>query len=239
MIAKKNPRLNLERKRILFFNIGLLAVSSFVLAAFTYETPIERIAMDHGVSSSKVEYLVDYDKPKEEEKVVEQTKPEQQEEQNQQQVGSENAVNEQTSATSNSSKIPESGVGGIQAPGNGFFIPKVKAKIGPSPVVEIPEIDASFIGGNVAMQNHIVDVMSYPDDARELGDQGRVYVSFIVEKDGSVTGVTVVKGQGVCKSLDREAKRIVRSFPLWKPGEDAYGVVRTKVVLPINFILQN
>lgn len=239
MIAKKNPRLNLERKRIVFFNIGLLAASSFILAAFTYETPMQKDLMAYDVSSSTVEYVVDYDKPEEEEKVVQQTEPQQQEEQSQQEVGSQNAVTEQTSSTNNSSKTPDAGVGGIESPGNGFFIPKVKAKIGPAPIVDIPDIEAEYIGGNIAMQNHIVDVMSYPDDSREMGEQGRVYVSFIIEKDGEVTGIKVVDGQGVSRSLDREAKRIVRSFPLWKPGEDAYGVVRTKVVLPINFILRN
>ena len=238
MIAKKNSRLNLERKRFVFFNVGLLTAGSFTLAAFTYETPLEKDLLSYDVAPSQVEYVVDYDKPEPKEEVVRQSPVQQQEEQSQQQVGSQNAVTEHTSSTVNSSTTPEAGIGAISPPGDGLFIPKVKAKIGPAPVVEIPDIEAEYIGGIGAMKSHIFDVMNYPEDARELGEQGRVYVSFIVEKDGSLTDVKIVDGQGAYRSLDREAKRIVRSFPLWKPGEDAYGVVRTKVVLPISFILQ-
>ena len=61
------------------------------------------------------------------------------------------------------------------------------------------------------MQKFISKEVQYPQEAIELGDQGIVYVSFVVEKDGSVSNIEIVRG--VTKKIDREAKRIVRSFP--------------------------
>ena len=110
----------------------------------------------------------------------------------------------------------------------------VKVDIGE--IIEIPKIDAEYIGGYVAMVQHIGDVQEYPEEDIVLGNQGIVFVSFVVEKDGSVSTIKVERG--VSRTLDREAKRIVRSFPNWKPGEDEYGVVRTRVRIPIRFILE-
>ena len=85
------------------------------------------------------------------------------------------------------------------------------------------------------MMEKVQDVMVYPEVDIEMNVQGKVYISFIVEKDGSVSNVEVERG--VSSTIDREAKRIVKSFPNWKPGENAYGKVRTRVRLPLNFVL--
>ena len=103
-------------------------------------------------------------------------------------------------------------------------------------VLEIVDKDAEYIGGYIAMMNFIQKNMNYPQEAIELNEQGRVYISFIVEKDGSVSSVQLERG--VSKSIDREAERLVRMFPEWKPAEMAYGKVRARVRLPINFILE-
>jgi protein TonB len=66
--------------------------------------------------------------------------------------------------------------------------------------------------------------------------QGKVYLTFVIEKDGSVSNVAVERG--IYKSVDREAERIVRTFPNWKPAEMATGKVRSRVRVPINFVLE-
>ena len=85
------------------------------------------------------------------------------------------------------------------------------------------------------MMKFIQQNIEYPEDAMEFDEQGKVYISFIVEKDGSITCVEV--DRQIFTSLDRVAKRVVREFPKWIPGEMKYGKVRTKVSLPISFVI--
>lgn len=108
--------------------------------------------------------------------------------------------------------------------------------VGENEVVDFPDVEAQFPGGTKAMKKYIQENVQYPEISRELGDQGRVYVTFIVELDGSVSSVEVMRG-GVTPELNREAKRLIRSMPKWKPGEMASGPVRCRCRLPITFIL--
>ncbi|MEJ6583043.1 MAG: TonB family protein [Crocinitomicaceae bacterium] len=99
-----------------------------------------------------------------------------------------------------------------------------------------PPIEAEYFGGVPKMQEDIGRGLVYPEIDVQLGNEGTVYVSFIVEKDGSVSNVQIERG--ISETIDREAKRIVKEFPKWKPAENAYGKVRTIVRLPIRFIIQ-
>lgn len=71
----------------------------------------------------------------------------------------------------------------------------------------------------------------------ENGIQGKVYIQFVIEKDGSITDVKVVRG--VDASLDKEAVRVVKAMPKWKPGKQRGKPVRVSYTLPINFQLSN
>jgi len=77
----------------------------------------------------------------------------------------------------------------------------------------------------------------YPVMAQENGVSGKVYIQFVVEKDGSITDIKV--GRGVDASLDKEALRVVRAMPKWNPGEQRGKPVRVSYTLPINFTLAN
>lgn len=79
--------------------------------------------------------------------------------------------------------------------------------------------------------------IKYPVLAQENGIQGKVFVQFVVEKDGSITDVKVARG--VDASLDKEAVRVVKSMPKWKPGKQRGKPVRVAYTLPINFQLSN
>ena len=78
--------------------------------------------------------------------------------------------------------------------------------------------------------------LKYPLVAEENGIQGRVIVSFVVEKDGSISNVKIAKG--VDPSLDREAMRVINSMPRWTPGKIKGQPVRVKYTGPVNFRLQ-
>ena len=93
-----------------------------------------------------------------------------------------------------------------------------------------------FPGGDAALMGYLRDNMHYPTVAAENGVQGRVVVGFVVERDGSITDVNVLRS--VDPSLDREAMRVVKSMPRWTPGKQNGSAVRVKYQVPVAFRLQ-
>ena len=99
-------------------------------------------------------------------------------------------------------------------------------------VEEMPE----FPGGELALRKTIANNIRYPFYAQEHRIQGKIYVNFVIDVDGFVTEVRVVKG--VHPVLDAEAVRVVNSLPKWKPGKQKGKFVRVSYTVPINFVLQ-
>ncbi|MDE7357323.1 MAG: energy transducer TonB, partial [Bacteroidales bacterium] len=90
-------------------------------------------------------------------------------------------------------------------------------------------------GGDEAFYQYIAANIRYPVVAMESGISGRVYVTFVVEKDGSITDVKVLRGIG--GGCDEEAVRVVKAMPKWKPGKQRGRPVRVLYRVPINFTL--
>ncbi|WP_462318924.1 energy transducer TonB, partial [Marinilabilia sp.] len=105
-----------------------------------------------------------------------------------------------------------------------------------SPVFFIVEDMPEFPGGDAALHKYLATSVEYPVIAQENGIQGRVYVKFVINTDGSVTDVQIARG--VDPSLDKEALRVVRDMPKWKPGKQRGKAVRVSYTVPINFVLQ-
>ena len=105
-----------------------------------------------------------------------------------------------------------------------------------SKVFDVVEQMPSFPGGNGALLEYLATHVKYPVVAQKNGVQGRVIVSFVVERDGSITDVRVVRS--VDPSLDREAARVVSSMPRWTPGKQNGSAVRVKYNVPVMFKLQ-
>lgn len=99
-------------------------------------------------------------------------------------------------------------------------------------------IGALDVKGNddAALMKFLSDNVKYPVVAQENGVQGRVVISFVVERDGSITDVKVARS--VDPSLDREAARVVKSMPNWIPGKQNGSAVRVKYNVPVSFRLQ-
>lgn len=93
-----------------------------------------------------------------------------------------------------------------------------------------------YPGGDAALMGYLRDNIKYPTVAAENGVQGRVVVGFVVERDGSITDVNILRG--VDPSLDREAMRVVKSMPRWTPGKQNGSAVRVKYQVPVSFRLQ-
>lgn len=94
-----------------------------------------------------------------------------------------------------------------------------------------------FPGGMEAWSKFIQRNLRYPSAAQESEVQGKVYLSFVVEKDGSITDVQVTKGIGY--GCDDEAMRVIKKSPRWKPGSQNNKFVRVRYRMPINYVLSN
>ena len=103
-------------------------------------------------------------------------------------------------------------------------------------VFDVVEEMPSFPGGQGALMAFLSSNIKYPVVAQENGVQGRVIVGFVVEKDGSISDVKVMRS--VDPSLDREAQRVVKAMPKWKPGKQNGSAVRVKYTVPVVFRLQ-
>ena len=100
----------------------------------------------------------------------------------------------------------------------------------------IVEEPPTFPGGDAALYKWLGENLKYPEEAKELGIQGRVFVSFVVEPDGSTSNVVVKRGIG--GGCDEEAIRIVKAMPKWGAGKQRGQPVRVQFNLPIKFTLQ-
>lgn len=112
----------------------------------------------------------------------------------------------------------------------------------PVPVEGMPVFDMAtietppeFPGGEAALMKYVSDQVRYPQEALEAGIQGKVYMEFIVQESGEVGDVTVKRGAG--DLLDKEALRVVRTLPSFKPGLMGGKPVKVRYVLPIVFKL--
>jgi len=99
-------------------------------------------------------------------------------------------------------------------------------------VEEMPE----FPGGIAKLGDYLAKNIKYPQMARESGVQGKVFITFVVEPDGHVSNVKVVRGIGA--GCDEEAVRVIKNMPKWKPGKQRGKAVRVSYNVPVNFKLQ-
>ena len=90
-------------------------------------------------------------------------------------------------------------------------------------------------GGMQAFYTFIGENMTYPNQARRMAIEGKVFVQFVIDKDGSITEVQAVKGIGA--GCDEEAVRVIKNAPKWKPGKQRGRPVKVRMILPITFKL--
>jgi protein TonB len=102
-------------------------------------------------------------------------------------------------------------------------------------IFTIVEEQPSPVGGIKAFYKYVGANLNYPAQARRMGVEGRVYVEFIVEKDGSLTDIQLAKGIG--GGCDEEAIRVLSNAPKWNPGRQRGNPVRVRMIMPINFQL--
>lgn len=229
MIAKKNPKADLEKKRFAFFQIGLIIAGSLCLAAFEYTTVTaeESYVMtepDYGTTVLDPDLLEEPMEPQKQQKKtivvitddvdVVDKKPD------------DSDVFVPDDKKDKSIIIDPGDMGGDE-PGFTFVEPV-------DPIVPVPDREPEFPGGLEAMAHFINDEIQLPNFIPDY-DQGTVYVQFVVNKNGSIEQVEI--RQGLSKELNRAAKNVVKKMPNWVPGEQAGKPVRVRFTLPINITL--
>ena len=219
MENKKSNEADLEKIRSSLFMVGLNYIAGIVLAAFTFQT----ISGDNGMAElneKSAENVYQQEEKKEETPPPAPTA----------QVNAPPPVTENIVERENTEEEP---ITVVEVP------PVVEVAeetiIVEEEIIEFPDVEAEFIGGAQAMMKYIQQNILYPPTSIEMNEQGKVYLSFVVEPDGSISNVSIERG--VSKDIDNEAKRIVRSMPKWSPGEAKGKKSRTRCRLPINFQL--
>ena len=114
-------------------------------------------------------------------------------------------------------------------------LPEIEVVTNPEEVLSYAEVMPEFPGGMPEMLKYLLENMIYPEEMKENGIEGRIFVQFVVTKTGSVEDVTIARG---IDGLNREAIRLVKQMPNWSPGKNNGKEVNVKMVIPIRFSLQ-
>ncbi len=222
MEAKKNPRLDYRKQSGLFFNIGLVLSLLLVISAFEWKFASQ-------VSSVELkDRLFDemYDVPVTEHK-IEPPRPK---------------VVPQIIVIDDLTKIEIEEIPYTFDQGEIEIINQTIALVEPIPdedveeIITIAETMPSFQGGLEAFYRFIGKNLKYPAQARRMGIEGKVFVHFVVDKDGSLSDISIVRGIGA--GCDEEVLRIVAMSPRWNPGLQRGNPVRVRMMLPITFRLE-
>ena len=226
MEEKKSPKANLENKKLLFTQIGLII--SLLLAWMVFEfKSYDKREIDPSLLRA-VENV--------EEELVEITKQEEQKPQpvempkqtTQLEIVQDDVEVEdiEINAEVDQTEVIEE-----------YVAPEVEEEeVVEQEIFQIVEEMPTFPGGEVKLMEHIAKNIKYPQIARESGIQGRVFIGFVVEPDGSISNVKLLRGIG--GGCDEEAMRVIKGLPKWKPGKQRGKAVRVSYQIPVNFKLQ-
>ncbi len=228
MKTTKKRRSWLERRRVLFFEIGLIVALSVVLVAFEWKSTLEVKDLENSGTT------VDYEKD-----VVIPIPPEQQPKPKQQ---PKKAFKLKIVDSKELDKeLPDLFFGGdiddTTDYSNYFGGVKLtnETDLPPEPLL-ISSVMPSFPGGEAAMHKYLGENIDYPKEARAAGIEGTVHIEFIVEMDGTISNLKIQRSPH--DLLQNEAVRVIRNMPAWNPGKQGIRNVRVRMSMPIDFKLQ-
>ena len=226
MEEKKSPKANLENKKLMFMQIGMIVSLLVAWLAFEHKSYDKREIDPSLLRQTEVldEEMVEITKQEEPKpQPVEMPKQTTQLEIVQDDVEVEDI---EINAEVEQNEVIEE-----------YVAPEVvEDEVVEQEIFKIVEEMPSYPGGEAKLMEFVAKNIKYPQIARETGIQGRVFVNFVVEPDGSVSNVSVLRGIG--GGCDEEAMRVVKSMPKWKPGKQRGKAVRVQYMLPVNFRLQ-
>jgi len=225
MEIKKSPKADLENKKVLMRQIGLIVALAVVFFAFEYRSYDKRTLdlMERSVEDIPEEII-----PITEQKVKPPPPPPPKQVTVLQVVEDDVEVEDEIEIDVEVDQETEIEV----------YVPPVmeEEEVVEAEIFTVVESMPEFPGGPAKMMEYIAKNIKYPAMARESGIQGRVFVNFVVEPDGSVSNVKVLRGIG--GGCDEEAVRVVEAMPKWTPGRQRGKAVRVSFNLPVRFTLQ-
>lgn len=225
MEVKKNENYDLEKKSPLFYSIGIVVALLCVTIAFEWKAPYDPINLSAPIEKFPEPFIVPITAIKQPEppkpKVRKIIKPNLQEPI----IIESDLVNELPQAENTISDIPF----------DDLISPEVIHEEIPEEPFLVVESMPEFPGGMEAFYKYISDHIQYPKLAKRLGVEGRITLQSVIDERGKATQIEVIKGIGA--GCDEEAKRVLETLPLFKPGKQRGRAVKVKQVIPINFKL--
>ncbi len=228
MEIKKSPKADLQNKKGLFLEIGLIAALLLVIGAFLYtpkEYRIEKVDNNYGpVEEEITEITRNEQKPPEQPQKVE-----------------VKVFNDILDIVTNDAKITtdisfEDFADDLEITTQVVEVEEEEIE-DDQPFIKVEKMP-SFQGGDLnKFRNWVQERVRYPQIAQENGVSGKVVLSFVVEKDGTLTNIEVL--QSPDRSLADEAVRVLKTSPKWEPGQQRNQPVRVKYTLPVDFRIQN
>ena len=227
MQIKKNPNVDVQNKRTLLLEIGLAVALLIVIAAFLYtprEYRIEQVEMQAAVVEEEITEITRQDqKPPEPPKRTEIT-----------------VITDILNIVTNDEKI-STNIDFAEFAEDVEIIQQVAVEEetieDDQPFVKVEQMP-SFMGGDLmTFRNWVQSKVRYPQIAQENGISGQVLLSFVVERDGTLTNIQVLMTPD--SSLSDEAVRVLKTSPKWTPGKQRNQAVRVKYTLPVVFRIQN
>jgi protein TonB len=224
MEAKKSEKADLTKKSWLFFNIGLVVSLLLAVMAFEYRKYDDTGVKDLSKNNNQVEEILEVpptDQPPPPPPKIQQPQivevPDEEEIEEEIKVEFDVEVTEDT-------KVEEITLQPVEEP---------KEEV--DEIFTVVEESATPKGGMQAFYEYVGKKLKYPAQARRMGTEGKVFVQFVINKDGSISDVVAIKGIGA--GCDEEAVRIIQSAPPWTPGKQRGKPVKQRMVLPITFKL--
>ncbi len=223
MEAKKTESADLMKKSSFFFSIGLLITLALVFTAFEWKQYEDSLIDLQGKSTNTFEEMLEVpptEQPPPPAPIIQQPQivevPDEEEIKEDLNLKFDVEVSEET-------KIEE------------VVVAAVEEKENVDEIFSVVEESAAPKGGYPAFYKYVFEKIKYPAQARRMGIEGKVFIEFVVNRDGSIVDVKAIKGIGA--GCDEEAERVVKSAPSWTPGKQRGKPVRQKMVIPITFKL--
>ena len=228
MEIKKSPKADLEGKKTTGVLIGLVLILAAMFVAFEWTKPDVVIIADSGIEEVAFEEemvpITEQEEPKQAPPPPEAPKVEEV-----LQIADNDANVEETTIQSNEDKGEAVEI---------KYVPAVveEEEVEEQQIFQVVEEMPEFPGGMAECMKFLAKNIKYPTIAQENGVQGRVIVQFVVNKDGTIVDPVVVRS--VDPYLDKEALRVIKAMPKWKPGKQRGKAVRVKYTVPVTFRLQ-
>ena len=228
MEIKKSPKADLEGKKSTWLLIGYVLILAVLFVSFEWTERDKQVTTDTGILEPIFEEEM---VPITEQEEVKQAPP----------PPEAPKVEEVLKIVENDAQVEESTIQSSEETGQAVDVKYVPVDVEEEPVEEeqifqVVEEMPEFPGGMAECLKFLAKNIKYPTIAQENGVQGRVIVQFVVNSDGTIVDPVVMRS--VDPYLDKEALRVIRMMPKWKPGKQRGKAVRVKYTVPVTFKLQ-